>query len=57
MTNLSVIELENESLRARLRDIKSAASALVGTVERYVRQECLRTELLNAKENLKNILK
>lgn len=34
-----------------------AALALVDAVERYMRQECLRSELANAKDNLKKLIK
>lgn len=37
--------------------IKEAALNLVDAVERYMRQECLRSELANAKDNLKKLLK
>lgn len=57
MQNLSVIELENEVLRSRLKETKAGAQALIDAVERYARQECLRSELLRTKENLKNTLK
>lgn len=37
--------------------ITEAAKVLVDSVEKYVRQECLRSELLAAKDNLKKLLK
>lgn len=36
--------------------IKEAALNLVDAVERYMRQECLRSELLNTKEHLKKLI-
>ena len=55
--NPTVVELENQVLRNRLAGLKSAAAAMVESVEHYVRQECLRAELLNTKDNLKRLLK
>ena len=37
--------------------IRAAASDLVDAVERYMRQECLRSELMMKKEKLKELLK
>ena len=56
MTNGRYIDIENEVLRTRLADCKAGAQALVDAVERYLRQECLRSELANAKDNLKKLL-
>lgn len=47
MTNGRYIEIENETLRIRLKEQREAMQRLCGTVRRYVRQECLRSELLN----------
>lgn len=47
MTNGRYIDLENECLRGRLAELKAAATRLADTVDRYVRQGCLRSELLN----------
>lgn len=44
-------------LEGRIRELNAAARALVDAVERYVRQECLRSELINTKERLKAMLK
>lgn len=55
--NPGVIELENEVLRDRLVKIKTAARDLCVAVERYARQEILRSELMNHKDNLKSLLK
>lgn len=57
MTNLSVIECENEVLRAKYAVLKGAAQALVNTVEAYMKQACLRSDLYNVKENLKELLR
>lgn len=51
------IETENDVLRNRLKDIKAASKDLVDAVEKYLRQGCLRSELIIKKDNLKNILK
>ena len=40
-----------------LEDILPAAQALVDAVERYVKQRCLRSELLNKKDDIKKLLK
>ena len=56
MKNLTVIEAENEVLRAKYKELKQAAGDLVTKVELYVRQECLRSDLLNSKERLKALL-
>lgn len=37
--------------------IRDAAQALVDAIERYVQQRCSRSELLNIKNKLKNLLK
>ena len=52
MTNGRYIDIENECLRARIAELKAAALAMADTVDRYVRQECLRSELLNANARL-----
>lgn len=36
--------------------VKKATLDLIDAVERYVRQECLRSELLARKDNLKKLL-
>lgn len=38
-------------------DILLAAARLVDAVERYARQECLRSELMRTKDTLKTLLK
>ena len=55
MTNGRYIDIENERLRARLAELKAAALAMADTVDRYVRQECLRSELLNTNARLRDI--
>ena len=52
MTNGRYIDIENECLRARIAELKAAVLAMADTVDRYVRQECLRSELLNANARL-----
>lgn len=44
-------------LKKEMEEIIKAAKELVECVEKYVRQECLRSELLIKKENLKRLLK
>ena len=39
-----------------MRAIELSAAHLVETVEKYVRQECLRSELIAAKDDLKKLL-
>lgn len=50
-------EIENDVLRSRLADCKSGAAALVDAVERYLRQDCLRSELTNTLAAMKAKLK
>lgn len=57
MQNLTIIECENEVLRAQYKALKSGAKDLIETIERYMRQDCLRSELYSKKENLKSLLK
>ena len=56
MTNLSVIECENEVLRDRLKELRAAAKDLVVSVEKYVRQDELRSALLINKDKVKKLL-
>lgn len=51
------IETENDVLRIQLRDLRAAATAMVDSVEKYVRQEESRTILLNKKDALKKLLR
>ena len=51
------IETENDVLRSQLRDLRAAASTMVESVEKYVRQEESRTILLNKKDALKKLLR
>ena len=55
--NPRLVDLENDCLRSRLANVKAGAQALVDAVERYARQECLRSELMATKETLKSLLK
>ena len=48
---------KHEKVCARLEEMKAGAQALVDAVERYARQECLRSELMAKKETLKSLLK
>ena len=50
-------DIENEVLRNRLVECKAGAEALVDAVKRYLRQECLRSELVNTLNDLENRLK
>ena len=54
---MSIKEAYIEVLEARVREQKEATATLIDAVERYVRQECLRSELLNIKNEVKRILK
>ena len=54
---MSINEVFIETLEARIRELNKASAALVSAVERYARQECLRSELLNIKNELKKLLK
>lgn len=47
------VDTENAVLRNRLKDIKAASMDLVEAVEKYLRQGCLRSELIIKKDNLK----
>ncbi len=47
MSNLTVIECENEVLRHKLKELREQTLSLCETIDRYVRQEALRSELLN----------
>lgn len=44
-------------VEAQYKQLADAASDLVDAVERYMRQECLRSELAMKKEKLKELLK
>ena len=61
MTNGRYIDIENDVLRDRLRDVKAAAADLVEAVERYTVQvpgEFLhRSDLLQVKDRLKRLLR
>lgn len=51
------IKTENTVLRIQLRDLRAAATAMVDSVEKYVRQEESRSILLNKKDALKKLLR
>ena len=51
------IEAENDVLRIQLRNLRAAATAMVESIEKYVRQEELRTVMLSKKDALKELLK
>ena len=59
MTRLEyhAIETENDVLRIQLRNLRAAATAMVDSVEKYVRQEESRTILLNKKDALKKLMR
>lgn len=50
-------DVENDVLRYQLKTLRAAARELVGAIEKYVRQEELRSALLIKKDNLKSLLK
>lgn len=53
--NPSMIELENSVLRERYAALLKASKKMVAAVDRYVAQGCLRSELLNTKNELKSL--
>lgn len=55
--NPRLVDLENEVLRTRLADCKAGAQALADAVKRYLRQECLRSELVKTLADLEKKLK
>ena len=52
-----ILEAENEVLCSRLDSVKAGAQDLVDAVKRYLRQECLRSELCNTLNTLETKLK
>ena len=59
---MSTKDIFIESLEDRLRELNAAAAALCDAVERYVcpkpgDKHCLRSELLNTKYRLRELLK
>ena len=54
---MSTKDIFIDSLEERIRELKVAARDLCVAVERYTRQEILRSELMIKKDNLKNLLK
>jgi len=49
-------DVENDVLRAQLKTLRAAARELVSSIEKYVRQEELRSALLNNKDKVKKLL-
>ena len=54
---MSTKDIFIDSLEERIRELKVAARDLCVAVERYTRQDILRSELMARKDNLKNLLK
>ena len=48
---------ENDGLRVRLKEMKVGTAALVAAVERYLRQDCLRSELCATLAATKRLMK
>ena len=53
----SMIELENSVLRERYAALLKASKKMIATIDRYVEQGCLRSELLNTKNELQSLTK
>ena len=53
---MSIKDVFIETLESSISEMNAAGAALVDAVERYLRQECLRSELINTKNALKKIL-
>ena len=51
------IDTENAVLRNRLKDVKGATASLCSAVERYLRQDCLRSELCATLAATKRLMK
>ena len=56
MSNLTIVEAENKVLRAKYKELKQAAAKLTEKVDAYVRQDCLRSDLLITNVKLKSLL-
>lgn len=54
---MSTKDIFIEILEGRIRDLNEAGKALVDAIERYARQDCLRSELLNKTAEFKKLLK
>lgn len=52
-----MIELENSVLRERYAALLKASKKMVAAIDRYVEQGCLRSELLNTKNELQSLTK
>lgn len=62
MTNLSIIEIENLSLRDRLKEQRAALAELAAAVRRYVEPRkgdayCSRTEILLAAAKAESVVR
>jgi hypothetical protein len=57
MTNGSIIEIENDVLRLRIKELTAAAKKLTEAVDAYTTKAGPRPLLINANENLKSLLK
>ena len=53
----SACEAEASTLSLRLKEMKAGTSALVAAVERYLRQDCLRSELCATLAATKRLMK
>ena len=57
MTNARYVDIENEVLRARVREYRDALAELSGAVDAYVvRQAMLRSALLNVNQKARDLL-
>ena len=54
--NLSYTEAENVVLRDRLKKMKTASLELIKALDDYLNMKCLRSVLINKKEELRKIL-
>lgn len=57
MTNARYVDIENEVLRAQVREYREALAELSGAVDAYVvRQAMLRSALLNINQKARDLL-
>lgn len=57
MTNARYVDIENEVLRAQVREYREALAELSGAVDAYVvRQAMLRSALLNVNQKARDLL-
>ena len=54
---MSTKDIFIEILEGRIKSLNEAGKALVEAIERYARQDCLRSELLNKTAEFKKLLK